>query len=137
MFQLINYCNKKYLVLQMYCTVSTIYILPFLIQYPYVFKTVLQFFIALLSILSSLDRTNIPKEVMSFPDFPFAKHLPSFVHHTEVRKYLEEYCHHFRLWDHIQVQTCLAFFYSYTSLCTLKEYQIKGENTVLLRVFDR
>ncbi|KTF75211.1 hypothetical protein cypCar_00027095, partial [Cyprinus carpio] len=49
-------------------------------------------------------RTNIPKEVMSFPDFPFAKHLPSFVHHTEVRKYLEQYCDHFRLWDHIQVK---------------------------------
>lgn len=52
----------------------------------------------------SHTRTNIPKEVMSFPDFPFAKHLPSFVHHTEVRKYLEQYCDHFRLWDHIQVK---------------------------------
>ncbi|XP_053485031.1 uncharacterized protein zgc:77439 isoform X1 [Ictalurus furcatus] len=50
-------------------------------------------------------RTNIPKEVMSFPDFPFAKHLPSFVHHTEVRKYLEQYCDHFRLWDHIRFGT--------------------------------
>ncbi|KAG9274256.1 dimethylaniline monooxygenase N-oxide-forming 2-like [Astyanax mexicanus] len=50
-------------------------------------------------------RTNIPKEVMSFPDFPFAKHLPSFVHHTEVRKYLEQYCDHFNLWDHIQFGT--------------------------------
>ncbi|KAI2662743.1 Flavin-containing monooxygenase FMO GS-OX-like 5 [Labeo rohita] len=53
-------------------------------------------------------RTNIPKEVMSFPDFPFAKHLPSFVHHTEVRKYLEQYCDHFRLWDHIQFGTSVA-----------------------------
>ncbi|XP_076829339.1 uncharacterized protein LOC143475377 [Brachyhypopomus gauderio] len=50
-------------------------------------------------------RTNIPKEVMSFPDFPFAKHLPSFVHHTEVRKYLEQYCDHFGLRDHIQFDT--------------------------------
>uniref|UniRef100_A0A8C2BW65 Flavin-containing monooxygenase n=1 Tax=Cyprinus carpio TaxID=7962 RepID=A0A8C2BW65_CYPCA len=53
-------------------------------------------------------RTNIPKEVMSFPDFPFAKHLPSFVHHTEVRKCLEQYCDHFRLWDHIQFGTSVA-----------------------------
>ncbi|XP_059360682.1 uncharacterized protein LOC132098625 [Carassius carassius] len=52
-------------------------------------------------------RTNIPKEVMSFPDFPFAKHLPSFVHHTEVRKYLEQYCDHFRLWN-IQFGTSVA-----------------------------
>ncbi|KAL4631387.1 flavin-containing monooxygenase FMO GS-OX-like 4 isoform X1 [Arapaima gigas] len=50
-------------------------------------------------------RTNIPKEVMSFPDFPFDKRLPSFVHHTEVRKYLEQYCDHFRLRDHIQFGT--------------------------------
>ncbi|KAJ8416805.1 hypothetical protein AAFF_G00326830 [Aldrovandia affinis] len=50
-------------------------------------------------------RTNIPKEVMSFPDFPFEEHLPSFVHHTEVRKYLEKYCDHFRLRDHIQFAT--------------------------------
>ncbi|KAJ8254825.1 hypothetical protein GJAV_G00197750 [Gymnothorax javanicus] len=50
-------------------------------------------------------RTNIPKEVMSFPDFPFEKHLPSFIHHTEVRKYLEKYCDHFHLRDHIQFNT--------------------------------
>ncbi|XP_036404506.1 dimethylaniline monooxygenase [N-oxide-forming] 2 [Megalops cyprinoides] len=50
-------------------------------------------------------RTNIPKEVMSFPDFPFEEQLPSFVHHTEVRKYLEKYCDHFRLRDHIQFGT--------------------------------
>ncbi|KPP71664.1 dimethylaniline monooxygenase-like, partial [Scleropages formosus] len=61
-----------------------------------------------LPILSSMYRdlrTNIPKEVMSFPDFPFDKHLPSFVHHTEVRKYLEQYCDHFHLRDHIQFGT--------------------------------
>ncbi|XP_031441259.1 flavin-containing monooxygenase FMO GS-OX-like 4 [Clupea harengus] len=50
-------------------------------------------------------RTNIPKEVMSFPDFPFESHLPSFVHHTEVRKYLEKYCDHFKIRDHIQFET--------------------------------
>ncbi|XP_031441316.1 flavin-containing monooxygenase FMO GS-OX-like 4 [Clupea harengus] len=50
-------------------------------------------------------RTNIPKEVMSFPDFPFEKHLPSFVHHTEVRKYLEKYCDHFKMRNHIKFET--------------------------------
>ncbi|XP_039603315.1 flavin-containing monooxygenase FMO GS-OX-like 4 [Polypterus senegalus] len=47
-------------------------------------------------------RTNIPKEVMAFPDFPFDKHLPSFVHHTEVRKYLNQYCDHFGIREHIK-----------------------------------
>ncbi|XP_023688299.2 uncharacterized protein [Paramormyrops kingsleyae] len=61
-----------------------------------------------LPILSSMYRdlrTNIPKEVMSFPDFPFEKRLPSFVHHTEVRKYLEQYCDQFRVRDHIKFGT--------------------------------
>ncbi len=70
------------------------------------FKPLKQYcsFIMFCHVFFSQSRTNIPKEVMSFPDFPFAKHLPSFVHHTEVRKYLEQYCDHFRLWDHIQVK---------------------------------
>ncbi|XP_041093415.1 flavin-containing monooxygenase FMO GS-OX-like 4 [Polyodon spathula] len=50
-------------------------------------------------------RTNIPKEVMAFPDFPFEKRLPSFVHHSEVRRYLEQYCQHYRLREHIQFGT--------------------------------
>ncbi|XP_030635372.1 flavin-containing monooxygenase FMO GS-OX-like 4 [Chanos chanos] len=50
-------------------------------------------------------RTNIPKEVMSFPDFPFEERLPSFVHHTEVRKYLDNYCNHFGVRDHIKFET--------------------------------
>ncbi|XP_051541635.1 uncharacterized protein LOC127433629 isoform X1 [Myxocyprinus asiaticus] len=37
-------------------------------------------------------RTNLPKEVMMFPDFPFDEHLPSFLHHTAVQEYLEKYC---------------------------------------------
>lgn len=37
-------------------------------------------------------RTNLPKEVMMFPDFPFDDRLPSFLHHTSVQEYLEKYC---------------------------------------------
>ncbi|KAG6921731.1 hypothetical protein G0U57_005540, partial [Chelydra serpentina] len=29
-------------------------------------------------------RTNLPKEVMAFPDFPFDPSLPSFLHHSDV-----------------------------------------------------
>ncbi|KAG9341620.1 hypothetical protein JZ751_018681 [Albula glossodonta] len=52
-------------------------------------------------------KTNIPKEVMSFPDFPFEEQLPSFVHHTEVRKYLDKYCDHFQIRDNIQFSTAV------------------------------
>uniref|UniRef100_A0A673L7Z6 Flavin-containing monooxygenase n=1 Tax=Sinocyclocheilus rhinocerous TaxID=307959 RepID=A0A673L7Z6_9TELE len=37
-------------------------------------------------------RTNLPKEIMMYPDFPFDDHLPSFLHHTSVQQYLEKYC---------------------------------------------
>ncbi|XP_013410775.1 flavin-containing monooxygenase FMO GS-OX4-like [Lingula anatina] len=42
-------------------------------------------------------RTNLPKEVMAFPDFPFEKDGPSFITHQAVRKYLEDYAEHFKL----------------------------------------
>ena len=41
--------------------------------------------------------TNLPKEVMAFPDFPFPSNLSSFLHHTEVKEYLESYVQHFDL----------------------------------------
>ncbi|KAH3772799.1 dimethylaniline monooxygenase [N-oxide-forming] 1-like [Dreissena polymorpha] len=42
-------------------------------------------------------RTNLPKEVMAFPGFPFPEELPSFMHHTDVQNYLERYCSHYGL----------------------------------------
>ncbi|XP_053187179.1 uncharacterized protein LOC128371011 [Scomber japonicus] len=37
-------------------------------------------------------RTNLPKEVMMFPDFPFDPQLSSFLPHQEVQRYLQSYC---------------------------------------------
>ena len=34
---------------------------------------------------------------MAFPDFPFPESERSFVHHGEVRTYLEQYAAHFSL----------------------------------------
>lgn len=42
-------------------------------------------------------RTNLPKEVMAFPDFPFPDHERSFLPHEDVRAYLEQYCDHYGL----------------------------------------
>ncbi|KAK2140224.1 hypothetical protein NP493_5897g00000 [Ridgeia piscesae] len=47
--------------------------------------------------------TNLPVEVMAFPDFPFNEDLPSFVKHTDVCQYLTDYTDHFHLRDHIKV----------------------------------
>lgn len=50
-------------------------------------------------------RTNLPKEVMMFPDFPFDPELDSFLPHQEVLRYLEKYCDHFKISPHIQFNT--------------------------------
>ena len=44
-----------------------------------------------------ITRTNLPKEVMLFPDFPFPSHLPSFPYHYDVYNYLKSYSQHFKL----------------------------------------
>ncbi|UYV84882.1 hypothetical protein LAZ67_X003861 [Cordylochernes scorpioides] len=50
-------------------------------------------------------RTNLPKEVMMFPDFPFPEEGPSFIHHTEVLKYLHQYADYFQLYKYIKFNT--------------------------------
>ena len=40
-----------------------------------------------------------------FPDFHFDPHLPSFIHHTEMAKYLQQYAVHFNLIPYIQFNT--------------------------------
>nr|CAD7587283.1 unnamed protein product [Timema genevievae] len=47
-------------------------------------------------------RTNLPKEVMGFLDFPFHPTDQSFVHHSDVLKYLENYCNYYKLGEHIE-----------------------------------
>lgn len=46
-------------------------------------------------------RTNLPKEVMAFPDFPFPQEWPSFMTHQQVLRYLEDYATKFELWKYI------------------------------------
>ncbi|XP_020505604.2 uncharacterized protein [Labrus bergylta] len=50
-------------------------------------------------------RTNLPKEVMMFPDFPFESQLSSFLPHQEVQRYLERYCESHNIRPHIRFNT--------------------------------
>ncbi|CAL1572558.1 unnamed protein product [Knipowitschia caucasica] len=52
-------------------------------------------------------RTNLPKEVMAFPDFPFELHLNSFLPHHEVLRYLQKYCDHFDVGPHVRFNTAV------------------------------
>ena len=53
---------------------------------------------------SPIFRTNLPKEVMAFPEFPFPPNLPSFIGHELVLKYLEGYANQFGLRKFIKFQ---------------------------------
>jgi len=49
-------------------------------------------------------RTNLPKEIMAFPGFPFPTNVKeSFVNHRVVLSYLESFAEHFNLKPFIKV----------------------------------
>lgn len=53
-------------------------------------------------------RTNLPKELMAFPDFPFSEDLPSYIGHKDVLQYLDNYADHFGLKQFIRFETEVA-----------------------------
>ena len=42
-------------------------------------------------------KTNVPKEIMMFPDFPIDGHLPSFPYHNHILTYFQRYSEHYNL----------------------------------------
>ena len=59
-------------------------------------------------VISIFSRTNLPKEVMAFPDFPFPSEWTSFLSHQQVLKYLENYTSHFDLYKYIQFNSAVS-----------------------------
>ena len=53
-------------------------------------------------------KTNLPKEVMAFPDFPFPDSSASFLKHQQVRTYLEDYSQHFKLDSFLNLNHCVT-----------------------------
>lgn len=62
-------------------------------------------FIFIVLIVFLFCRTNLPKQVMEYPDFPFPKESKTFLTHKEVLDYLKDYCDNFGLADVIQFNT--------------------------------
>ena len=50
-------------------------------------------------------KTNLPKEVMAFPDFPFPNEIESYLHHTQVFDYLNDYSAHYGLEKFININS--------------------------------
>jgi len=55
-----------------------------------------------------LPRTNLPKEVMGYPDFPISEGPESYLSRTQILDFLNAYCDHFALRPYIRVsvQNC-------------------------------
>ncbi|XP_047360681.1 flavin-containing monooxygenase FMO GS-OX5 isoform X4 [Vespa velutina] len=47
-------------------------------------------------------RTNLPKEVMGFPDFPIPDRPESYLTRNEILQFLNSYCDHFKLREYIR-----------------------------------
>ncbi|XP_068436762.1 uncharacterized protein [Clinocottus analis] len=71
-------------------------------------------------------RTNLPKEVMMFPDFPFESQLSSFLPHQEVQRYLEKYCQKYNVLPHIRFNTMVE---QVKPVVTQKEEEEEEEET--------
>ena len=50
-------------------------------------------------------RTNLPKQAMAFPDFPFKDNLPCFLTHDMVQEYLEDFSAQYKLDQYIKFNT--------------------------------
>ncbi|XP_063978277.1 uncharacterized protein LOC135163062 [Diachasmimorpha longicaudata] len=76
-------------------------------------------------------RTNLPKEIMQIPDFPFQeKNGPSFVHHSVIRQYLEDYTQHFNLYPYIKFNNLVTRVEPSTSLSDQTIYTITHEDLI-------
>lgn len=58
--------------------------------------------------------TNLPMQVMAYPDFSW-EHTQSFVHHSLVLKYLEDYAKHFNILPYISFSTRLEKLQRYNN----------------------
>ncbi|XP_072026348.1 uncharacterized protein [Amphiura filiformis] len=86
-------------------------------------------------------KTNLPKEVMAFPDFPFDSSLPSFVTHKDVLDYLDQYAAQFNLLQYIKFKTVVECVKPVTNgETTLWEVTVRGvtdkANGTQTSVFD-
>lgn len=54
---------------------------------------------------------------MGFPGFPFSDNEKSFIHHTQVLRYLEEYTKHYNLERFIRVMLFPFIFTFHYSIC--------------------
>ncbi|ESO82679.1 hypothetical protein LOTGIDRAFT_177635 [Lottia gigantea] len=74
-------------------------------------------------------KTNLPKEVMAFPDFQFNANLPSFIGHEEVLRYLESYSNFYGLSSYIKFKTYVLRVNPIKDLKDKTKWEVSYTNT--------
>lgn len=50
-------------------------------------------------------RTNLPKQAMAYPGYPFKETAPCFLGHSDVYEYLNDFCDDYKIKEHIKFNT--------------------------------
>lgn len=74
-----------------------------LVRATFTFKQISMQHIMENKFLKFVPRTNLPKEVMGFPDFPIPEQPRSYLPAVDILHFLDSYADHFRLKQHIKV----------------------------------
>jgi dimethylaniline monooxygenase (N-oxide forming) len=61
--------------------------------------------------MNVFPRTNLPKEIMCYPDYPFPDYPESYVKSGKVLKYLEDFATKFELRKYIKVNKNSAIYF--------------------------
>ena len=73
--------------------------------------------------------SDFPHELMAYNDFPFPPNTQTFAKQQEVLQYLEDYCEHYGLNQHIK-------FRHRVDCVSLQEKNDKGTHTWMIQVTD-
>lgn len=71
-------------------------------------------------------RTNLPRQIMNYSDIPFPSDLPSFIHHSDVKKYLWNYSKHHHLDRYIRFNTRVDWVRPKEKLGGQDEWQVEA-----------
>lgn len=70
-------------------------------------------------------RTNLPKELMDFPDFPYkGLNDVSFLKSSQVLEYIEQFTEHFGLNKHIRVRKSTELFFQLNFIASFYFYKL-------------
>lgn len=80
-------------------------------------------------------RTNLPKQTIEFPDFPFKEDTATFIYHYEVHEYLKSYAKKFDFVSNIKFETNVTKIVPSDKKWIVEYNELKG-NTSVSKTYD-